>query len=113
MSEVAIKTGAMEDAESSARALLEICDDKGNCCNTSGSGLGLDNPGTSDRVRGGTDIYSDKAILGTCSEVIIQNCEFWFQNSSSIFTFGCVLSVHKRNMSICIKMPEGPQLSIF
>merc|ERR1712212_791878 len=30
--------------------------------------MGLDNPGTSDRVRGGTDVYSDQAILGTCSE---------------------------------------------
>ena len=56
-----------------ARVLLEICDEQGNCCSTSGSGLGLDNPGTSDRVRGGTDVYSDQAILGTCSEVNFLN----------------------------------------
>ena len=81
VSQVAIKTGTIEDAETVARALLEICDDEGNCCNTSQSGLGLDNPGTSDRVRGGTDVYSDQAILGTCSEVSTLN----FVGSHEVF----------------------------
>ena len=80
VSEVSIKTGTIEDAGTLARALLEICDDEGNCCNTSQSGLGLDNPGTTDRVRGGTDVYSDKAVLGTCSEVNILNLALFYFN---------------------------------
>ena len=66
---IVIKTGTVPSAESDCRAVMEICDKRGNCCQTNHNGKGLDNPGE-DRESGRIDIYTNTTILGNCAEVI-------------------------------------------
>ena len=67
MTSIAIKTGTVNAAESGCRAVMEICDEQGNCCQTSTTGNGLDNPGD-DREKGQTDIYTNTTLLGNCAQ---------------------------------------------
>ena len=75
MSSITTKTGTIKDAQSDARAVLEICDKDGNCCQTTPDGRGLDNPGN-DRESGQTDTYTDTALLGNCANEVI-NTSLW------------------------------------
>ena len=70
MSTIAIKTGAGIYDASNCRAVMEICYSDGNCCQTSPNGRGLDNPGQ-DREIGQIDVYTNKTILGNCSQEVI------------------------------------------
>ena len=70
MSEIKIKTGDGENDSSNCRAQMEICDDQGQCCQTSSEGRGLHNPGKN-RERGKIDVYSNKAVLGNCAQEVI------------------------------------------
>ena len=70
VSSIAIKTGTVKDAGSDCRAVMEICDKDGNCCQTTPDGRGLDNPGN-DREKGQTDTYTDAALLGSCANEVI------------------------------------------
>jgi len=65
---IAVKTGTARYANSSCRAVMEICDAQGNCCRTSEKGQGLDNPGIPDHVHGETDIYTNRTILDNCAQ---------------------------------------------
>ena len=75
VSSITTKTGTIKDAQSDARAVLEICDKDGNCCQTTPDGRGLDNPGN-DRESGQTDTYTDTALLGNCANQVI-NASLW------------------------------------
>ena len=68
MSTIATKTGPGENDRSTCRAVLEICDDGGNCCQTSADGRGL----YSGQIReiGQTDVYTDTTILGNCAQEV-------------------------------------------
>ena len=68
MSSISTKTGTRTFAESPARVVVEICDSQGTCCQTSSDGL--DNPGQ-DRRKGQTDVYTNTAILGNCTQEVI------------------------------------------
>ena len=68
VSSIAIRTGTVQNAESDCRAVMEICDKDGHCCQTTPNGKGLDHPGK-DRRSGQTDIYTSTAVLGNCAEV--------------------------------------------
>ena len=70
MATITTKTGAGHAAESSARVVLELCGSKGDCCQTSTAGRGLDNPGD-DRRKGQTDVYTATSILGKCAEQVV------------------------------------------
>ena len=70
MSTIATKTGTSKYAKSKARVVAEICDTRGTCCQTSSEGRGLDNSGE-DRQIGQTDVYTDRAILGSCSQKVV------------------------------------------
>ena len=70
MSTIATKTGTSKNAKSKARVVAEICDSRGTCCQTSSDGRGLDNSGE-DRQIGQTDVYTDRAILGSCSQKVV------------------------------------------
>ena len=76
MSKIATKTGTVRYAGSKARVVVKICDSRGTCCQTSSDGRGLDNSGE-DRQIGQIDVYTDRAILGSCSQKVMY-----------IFTFG-------------------------
>jgi len=65
---IAVKTGTARYANSSCRAVMEICDAEGNCCRTSEKGQGLDNPGIPDHVHGEIDIYTNSTILDNCAQ---------------------------------------------
>merc|ERR1712061_648678 len=65
VSTIATKTGTGSVAGSNARVLAQICDAQGFCCHTSSDGRGLYN---SERQEGQTDVYTDRAILGSCSQ---------------------------------------------
>ena len=67
---IAVKTGTARYANSSCRAVMEICDAQGNCCRTSEKGQGLDNPGIPDHVHGETDIYTNRTILDNCAQEV-------------------------------------------
>ena len=66
VSTIATKTGTSQDSASNARVVVEICDSQGTCCQTSS----LDNPGQ-DREKGQTDVYTNTAILGNCTQEVI------------------------------------------
>ena len=68
MSTIATKTGPNQHDGSTCRAVLEICDDQGNCCQTSADGRGL----YSGQIReiGQTDVYTDATILGSCAQEV-------------------------------------------
>ena len=70
VSSISIKTGTVDAAQSDCRAVLEICDSNGKCCQTSPNGQGLDNPGMNDREHGQIDIYTKKVLLGTCARKV-------------------------------------------
>ena len=84
VSSIAIKTGTVQNAESDCRAVMEICDQDGHCCETTPNGKGLDHPGK-DRRSGQTDIYTSTAVLGNCAEVIREACRicFWFKGQTA------------------------------
>ena len=84
VSSIAIRTGTVQNAESDCRAVMEICDKDGHCCQTTPNGKGLDHPGK-DRGSGQTDIYTITAILGNCAEVIGEACRicFWFKGQTA------------------------------
>ena len=71
VSTIAIKTGTSKYDGSSCRAVMEICDRHGNCCQTSPDGRGLDNLDRRDRMIGQTDIYTNTTILGSCAQEVI------------------------------------------
>ena len=54
---------------SRCRAVMEICDSDGNCCQTSPDGRGLYNGKY--RASGQTDVYSNTTILGNCAQEVI------------------------------------------
>ena len=70
MSTIATKTGTSGNAQSKARVVAEICDSRGSCCQTSSDGRGLDNSKVV-RQAGQTDVYTDTAILGSCSQKVV------------------------------------------
>ena len=70
VSTIASKTGTGKYAGSKSRVVAEICDAQGTCCQTSSDGRGLDNSGE-DRQIGQTDVYTDRAILGSCSQKVV------------------------------------------
>ena len=69
MSTIAIKMGDGKWDGSKCRAVMEICDGDGNCCQTSPDGRGLYNGKY--RASGQTDVYSNTTILGNCAEEVI------------------------------------------
>ena len=73
MSKIVTKTGIVNSAQSKARVVVEICDTRGTCCQTSDGrlGRGLDNNPGIDRQKGQTDIYTDTAIIGNCAEKVV------------------------------------------
>ena len=71
MSTIATKTGTANLADGrNARVVAEICDSQGTCCQTSSDGRGLDNSKVV-RQAGQTDVYTDTAILGSCSQKVV------------------------------------------
>ena len=70
MSTIASKTGTVKHAKSKSRVVAEICDAQGTCCQTSSDGRGLDNSKVV-RQAGQTDVYTDTAILGSCSQKVV------------------------------------------
>ena len=69
VSTIAIKTGTSEHDESDCRAVMEICDGDGNCCQTSPDGRGLHNGNY--RAIGQTEVYTNTTILGNCAQEVI------------------------------------------
>ena len=69
VSTIASKTGTVKYAGSKSRVVAEICDAQGTCCQTSSDGRGLDNSKVV-RQAGQTDVYTDTAILGSCSQKV-------------------------------------------
>ena len=67
VSSIVIKTGTVQHAESNCTTVLKICDHYGNCCRTSPN---LDNPGV-DRAKGQIDRYTNKTLLGSCAQKVI------------------------------------------
>ena len=70
VSTIASKTGTVQHAKSKSRVVAEICDAQGTCCQTSSDGRGLDNSKVV-RQAGQTDVYTDTAILGSCSQKVV------------------------------------------
>ena len=70
VSTIASKTGTGKYAGSKSRVVAEICDAQGTCCQTSSDGRGLDNSKVV-RQAGQTDVYTDTAILGSCSQKVV------------------------------------------
>ena len=70
VSTIASKTGTVKYAGSKSRVVAEICDAQGTCCQTSSDGRGLDNSKVV-RQAGQTDVYTDTAILGSCSQKVV------------------------------------------
>ena len=66
MTEISIKTGTLEDAQSDCAVEMEICDIKGICCQTSY----LNNVSEADRENGQTDVYTNQTILGSCAKEV-------------------------------------------
>merc|ERR1719385_150661 len=66
VSTIAIKMGDGKWDGSKCRAVMEICDGDGNCCQTSPDGRGLYNGKY--RASGQTDVYSNTRILGNCAQ---------------------------------------------
>ena len=68
VSRIVTKTGTDQNAASNARVVVELCDRRGTCCQTSSDGL--DNPGP-DREIGQTDSYTNTSILGNCAQEVL------------------------------------------
>ena len=66
MTEISIKTGTLEDAQSDCAVEMEICGVKGICCQTSH----LNNVPEDDRENGQTDVYTNQTILGSCAKEV-------------------------------------------
>ena len=101
VSRIAIKTGTGRYDGSSCRAVMEICDSHGNCCQTSPDGRGLDNPERQDRRIGQIDVYTNATILGTCAQAVIK-----------IFTFDqntkMTKSIHFLSREVWLVTPSQP-----
>ena len=69
MTSIAIKTGTGKNDGSNCRAVMEICDSQGSCCKTTSDGSGL-HPGQNREI-GQIDVYTNKTILGNCSDEVI------------------------------------------
>ena len=82
VSAIVIKTGSNAYDESDCRAVIEICDNLGNCCATSPNGQGLDNPGD-DRERGQTDVYTSRSVLNTCAQEVTLTLTHTYLNLES------------------------------
>ena len=65
VSTIATKTGTITYAGSPIRVLVEICDSQGTCCQTDGLNR------KKDREIGQTDVYTNTAILGNCTQEVI------------------------------------------
>jgi len=70
VTEISIKTGTVDDAESDCGAELEICNVEGVCCKTSK----LDNKPGYDRESGQTDVYTKGTVLGACANEVRKLC---------------------------------------
>ena len=68
VSTIATKTGPNQHDGSTCRAVLEICDSRGHCCQTSADGRGLF-PGQNREI-GQTDVYTNASILGNCTQEV-------------------------------------------
>ena len=73
MTEISIKTGTRNNAESDCGAELEICNAERVCCKTSK----LDNLPGDDRESGKTDVYTNQTILGACAEEVGKLCSLF------------------------------------
>ena len=60
VSVISTKTGTVENAESGANFKIEICDNKGNCCQTKNIGQ--------PREKGKIDVFAKLSLLGSCSQ---------------------------------------------
>ena len=69
VSKISIKTGKGKSEESDCDAFLKICDVNNNCCKTTSNSGGLADPYKNDREKDETDMYTENALLNTCSEV--------------------------------------------
>ena len=69
MSKISIKTGNGRSQDSDCDAFLKICDANNNCCKTTSNSGGLDDPYKNDREKDETDMYTENALLNTCSVV--------------------------------------------
>ena len=74
MLQITIKTRGGKWDGSVCRALMEICDSRGNCCHTSPEGKGLYNPGKKNRQINQTDVYKSTKILGNCAKEVCRLC---------------------------------------
>ena len=88
MLQITIKTRSGKWDGSVCRALMEICDSRGNCCQTSPEGKGLYNPGRKNRQINQTDVYKSTKILGNCAKevgyvwiLIIPKCIFFLKGT--------------------------------
>merc|ERR1719391_878045 len=66
VSTIAITMADGKHEGSRCRAVMEICDSDGNCCQTLPDGRGLYNGKY--RASGQTDVYSNTTILGNCAQ---------------------------------------------
>ena len=84
MTEISIKTGTLDHAESDCGAELEICNVEGVCCKTSF----LNNEPGDDRGSGQTNVYTKETILDSCArevgKSILFNSPFHSQIQGSI-----------------------------
>ena len=68
--QITIKTRSGKWDGSVCRAVMEICDSRGNCCHTSPEGKGLYNLGRKNRQINQTDVYKSTKILGNCAKEV-------------------------------------------
>ena len=73
MTEISIKTGTLEDAQSDCALEMEICGVKGICCQTSY----LNNVSEDDRENGQTDVYTNQTLLGSCAKEVRMFLSFY------------------------------------
>ena len=72
MTEISIKTGTVDDAQSDCGAELEICNVEEVCCKTSF----LDNKPGDDRESGQTNVYTKETILDSCAKEVGKSISF-------------------------------------
>ena len=87
MLQITIKTRGGKWDGSVCRALMEICDSRGHCCQTSPEGKGLYNPGRKNRRINQTDVYKSTKILGNCAMFLFQlspNVSFFSREPCSV-----------------------------
>ena len=70
MTRLDIWTGNKDNADTTNRVVLEICDGQGQCCSTASSNLAKG----SDRQIGAIDTYTEKRLLSTCAQVNLFAC---------------------------------------